>query len=208
MFWEFGMFRDFRFMAFKNLAFWGSILLVVAVAYLSASAAFAAPLGALTKPLLGHAPVPLENPLRTAPKAYKKFCLSNPDECRQGGAQVVAYDARLMQKLRKVNNKVNRGIKWTKDHGNVWKIGLGRGDCEDYALTKRSKLVKMGVPASSLRMAVVKDRKGRGHAVLVVRTSRGDLVLDNLTSRIKKRETTPYRWIGIASANPRRWLLL
>ena len=190
-------------------------LLILALAAMSlgifsAGSATAAPLGGVTRGLATKPTLQQEHQLRMtrAPKAYKKFCLSNPNECRQGGAQVVAYDASLMQKLRKVNNKVNRGIKWTKDHGNVWKIGLGRGDCEDYALTKRSKLVKMGVPASSLRMAVVKDRKGRGHAVLVVRTSRGDLVLDNLTSRIKKRETTPYRWIGIASANPHRWQLL
>ena len=143
-----------------------------------------------------------------APKAYSLFCMNNPVECRSSGSSIVTADYALMKILHKVNRQVNRSIKWTRDRGNVWKINSRTGDCEDYALTKRSRLTKLGVPAAALRMAIVKNRKGQGHAVLVVKTTKGDLVLDNVNNRITLRDRSSYHWVGIASANPFRWQLL
>ena len=57
----------------------------------------------------------------------------------------------------------------------------------------------------ALRMAVVRTSKGEGHAVLVVKTSKGDLVLDNIKKTIVSRQQTDYRWIAIASQNPSAW---
>lgn len=192
----------------KAIAAFATAVLVIGMA--SSNMANAASLGSATR-VLGTSPaLKKENVLRMtrAPKGYSAFCRSNPAECRSGGANSVRLDSRLMGKLIEVNADVNRSIRWTRDRANVWKVGTRTGDCEDYALTKRSKLMKLGFPASALRMAIVKTRKGDGHAVLVVKTNKGDYVLDNVHNRIKKREHTNYRWVGIASSNPYRWQLL
>ena len=44
-----------------------------------------------------------------------------------------------------------------------------------------------------------------GHAVLVVRTDQGDLVLDNLTGTIKPSNQTGLRWVAMTNADGRSW---
>ena len=56
------------------------------------------------------------------------------------------------------------------------------GDCEDFQLLKRRMLVERGLSRRAMRMTVVIDELGEGHAVLTVRTDRGDYILDNKTS--------------------------
>ncbi|MNL79260.1 hypothetical protein D3C87_2058250 [compost metagenome] len=80
------------------------------------------------------------------------------------------------------------------------------GDCEDFALTKRDKLIALGWPARALRVAVAKTSWGEGHAVLVVKTDRGDLVLDNRTNVIKDWRSAGLHWTMIQSAeSPKVW---
>ena len=71
-------------------------------------------------------------------------------------------------------------------------------------------LQRAGVPRSALLITVLRQRNGAGHAVLTVRTSEGDFVLDNLDERILPWNETDYlylkrqseldsgKWIGIA----------
>ena len=59
----------------------------------------------------------------------------------------------------------------------------GKGDCKIYALFKRKLLIERGFPRQALLMTIVRDLNGEGHAVLTVKTDRGDFVLDNLTRR-------------------------
>ena len=56
----------------------------------------------------------------------------------------------------------------------------GKGDCKIYALFKRKLLIERGFPRQALLMTIVRDLNGEGHAVLTVKTDRGDFVLDNL----------------------------
>jgi predicted transglutaminase-like cysteine proteinase len=73
-------------------------------------------------------------------------------------------------------------------------------------VSKRHALVAAGIPAGALRLAVVRTRGDEGHLVLVVSTSRGDLVLDNLTTAVTSWDTTRYRWLKIQSAvDPKLW---
>jgi predicted transglutaminase-like cysteine proteinase len=60
----------------------------------------------------------------------------------------------------------------------------GYGDCEDYQLVKRKRLVEAGFPRRALRMTVVIDEEGTGHAMMMVRTTRGDFILDNKRNAI------------------------
>jgi predicted transglutaminase-like cysteine proteinase len=80
------------------------------------------------------------------------------------------------------------------------------GDCNDYAVTKRHALIESGLPSKALRLSVVKTASGVGHLVLVVVTTKGDVVLDNLTEVIRVWQSTDYQWIKIQSASdPRFW---
>jgi predicted transglutaminase-like cysteine proteinase len=90
-----------------------------------------------------------------------------------------------------------------------WTIPTARGDCEDYVLLKRKRLMELGWPASALLITVVRDERGEGHAVLMVRTQQGDFVLDNKTDEIKLWHRTRYQFVMRQSyLNPRVWMSL
>lgn len=145
--------------------------------------------------------------LKPAPIAYQLFCFQHASECRGGGASTVAYNATTMARLSEVNRSVNRSIRPKADGPeNKWSLNPSAGDCEDYAITKRSRLIRAGFPASALRIADVTTGRGVRHAVLVVKTTAGDYVLDNMRGSILKRQYTGYKYHRMASADPRRWV--
>jgi predicted transglutaminase-like cysteine proteinase len=141
----------------------------------------------------------------SAPLGFLVFCVRYPAQCRSSGQGEIALDNGLMARLQSVNRSVNRSIRPQNDRGDVWEVNVRVGDCEDYALTKRARLIEMGLPVGALRIATARTRSGAGHAVLVVRTDRGDLVLDNLTNTIRPWNETGLRWVAMSGANPRRW---
>ena len=58
-------------------------------------------------------------------------------------------------------------------------------------------------------MAVVREANGNGHAVLMVRTDRGDLVLDNQDGMIMVWTETPYQFVKRQSQdNAGQWVLI
>lgn len=148
-----------------------------------------------------------------APFAHVVFCLKLPAECERGGGPAVAsLDSARMQVLSEANRGVNRQIRPRNDtknngFGDEWSLSPTSGDCEDYAITKRHRLIAAGWPSRSLRLAVAKTPWGEGHAVLVVKTSEGDLILDNRSDAIKPFQSSDLRFIKIQSAdNPKMWL--
>jgi len=99
-----------------------------------------------------------------------------------------------------VNNGVNTKVTprtdmeiWGKPE--VWSFPDKFGDCEDFALEKRRELIADGIPAGSLLITVVRQANGDGHAVLTVRTSDGDYILDNLEPRILAWQDTDYTFL-------------
>ena len=141
-----------------------------------------------------------------APLGYQLMCLKTPSECKGGGSASVKATSDIMSQLTKVNSKVNRSIRPRNDSGaDVWSASAKSGDCEDYVLAKRRALIKAGLPASSLRIAYVKTRRGEGHAILVVKTSKGDYVLDNLNTSVRPLSQSGYRIISQSGANPMKW---
>ena len=143
----------------------------------------------------------------SAPLGYQLMCLKTPAECRGGGAASVKATGDIMQTLTSVNSRVNRAIRPRHDAGgaDVWSVNVSSGDCEDYALTKRHALIKAGLPASALRIAYVKTRRGEDHAILVVKTTRGDYALDNLHASVRPLSQTGYRVISVSGADPLQW---
>ncbi len=142
-----------------------------------------------------------------APLGYQLMCLKNPAECKAGGAAKQKVSRDEMATLRAVNARMNRTIKPKYDAAgtDVWTVNARSGDCEDYALAKRDALLRAGFSPSALRLAYVKTRSGEAHAVLVVYSNRGRLVLDNLTGQIKPLSQTGLRVISMASSNPLSW---
>ncbi len=99
---------------------------------------------------------------------------------------------------------MNRAIKPQPDWQTVgvaerWDLpleeGLTGGDCEDYVLEKRRALVAAGVPWQNLSIAIAKTSWGEAHAVLLVLTDRGELVLDNLSSWVTPWQDENYHWL-------------
>lgn len=141
-----------------------------------------------------------------APLGYQLMCLKTPSECRGGGASTAKIGEDTLALLKRVNNSVNQAIRPRSDGAtDSWNASASSGDCEDYVLAKRRALIKAGLPPSALRIAHVQTSSGEGHAVLVVKTSKGDFVLDNLNGTVRLLAQLGYRIVSMSGANPREW---
>lgn len=143
----------------------------------------------------------LEGRPTLAPFAFVKFCRDNPEDCKFEGQGSLDLDHRSYSELRRINRHVNSTILPTAEVGDVWSVNVAKGDCEDYVLTKRRSLVQQGFPPAALRIAVAKTPAGVGHAVLVVKTKKADLVLDNRTDSIREWSRTDLKWLKIQSGD-------
>lgn len=153
----------------------------------------------------------------SAPIGFVRFCAEHPYDCVPTGAAVSAIhlDSQSSAELERANNLVNKTVEPATDldhYGETerWEYpDDGRGDCEDYVLAKRRMLLQRGWPASVLLITVVRDHNGDGHAVLVVVTDAGDLVLDNQDDRVLPWSETGYRFVKRQSqASPGHWVSL
>jgi predicted transglutaminase-like cysteine proteinase len=151
------------------------------------------------------------------PMAFTQFCLRYESQCKpqkiifRGGP--VQMTEKRWGDLKEVNRNVNGAIAPQPNTeglaGEKWLINPANGDCNDYAVSKRFELLKRGWPARAVLLSEVKTSWGEGHLILVVRTSAGDLVLDNLTSQIRSWTHVPYRWVRMQTPkNPNFWALL
>jgi predicted transglutaminase-like cysteine proteinase len=141
--------------------------------------------------------------LTSQPIGHYELCQRSPVECSETTPNAQAYPlTRPVWKLIvDVNNVVNTTIKPMTDmqqYGveDYWTYpDSGYGDCEDYAMLKRRKLMEKGIPAGDLLMTVVRQSDGDGHAVLTVHTDHGDFILDNLDPRVRLWSQTDYRYL-------------
>ncbi|WP_380057527.1 transglutaminase-like cysteine peptidase [Falsihalocynthiibacter sp. SS001] len=115
--------------------------------------------------------------------------------------------------INQINTQINRSYKEISDSQQYrtvehWALPTARGgDCEDFALMKKHKLIRMGIDPKHLLLATVLDRKRNSHAVLIYRTKNGDFVLDNLTNRIRNWQDTGYIFLRMQDpVNPQRWV--
>jgi predicted transglutaminase-like cysteine proteinase len=171
----------------------------------SSSSAFTAPSSALSMKTGG---------VTSQPIGHYEFCQTHKSECRAGvrnqaPAKVTEFGWSV---VREVNASANRDITPMTDkelHGKdeYWSYPDGAGDCEDFVLLKRKKLMEKGFAPGDLLITVVRKPDGEGHAVLTLRTTEGDYVLDNLNNEVKLWTTTPYRYLKRqASFHAGRWV--
>jgi predicted transglutaminase-like cysteine proteinase len=119
----------------------------------------------------------------------------------------------LARALNTINVAVNRAVRPMNDSDiygktEVWAFPVNQvGDCEDYVLEKQRELSAAGISLSNLLITVVRKADGEGHAVLTVRTDRGDIILDNLTDDIRPWNETGYRFLKRqSSVDTGRWV--
>ena len=166
----------------------------------------------LVTPLAGFtnlAPAPRDPfAIQPAPAdhADDPFDLRDADADAPKLVQPLAITPQVTALLNAINRGVNQSIRYGSAralYGNedYWTLpleagGLRAGDCKDYVLEKRKALVQQGVPGADLSIAVVMLRTGAAHAVLLVATDHGELVLDSLSSWVLPWNQLDYRWIS------------
>lgn len=105
-----------------------------------------------------------------------------------------------------VNRQVNESTRYEADaqrfdRSDLWIEANGAGDCEDFVLEKRRRLLALGTPPHAMRIVTASFKtsqfgRERGHAALVVLTTEGEWVLD-MTGEPARKQDLPYRWVKI-----------
>ncbi|MBO9655679.1 transglutaminase-like cysteine peptidase [Agrobacterium sp. SOY23] len=152
--------------------------------------------------------------ITSQPIGHYEFCQKYADECNIRSKvtpppRVTDYGWGV---VREINTSVNTTIVAMTDQeiygkDEVWEYPTTAGDCEDFVLLKRKKLIERGFSVADLLITVVRKPDGEGHAVLTLRTTDGDYILDNLTDDVKLWTDTNYTYLKRqASFNTGRWV--
>ena len=114
---------------------------------------------------------------------------------------MIEWTAEVHQWLSDVNARVNDEVEFVSDMDNLgveedWSFPRDcRGDCEDFALEKRERLVDLGLPRASLTIAIAfHEVQFFPHAVLLAETTTGTWVLDNLHDDVLCWDAVPYKY--------------
>nr|WP_292767001.1 transglutaminase-like cysteine peptidase [Mesorhizobium sp.] len=155
--------------------------------------------------------------LTSQPIGHYDFCKANPSECniRLRDEGPVKMSDNFWNLIVSVNQRVNAEVKPMNDidiygKDEVWAYpDNGVGDCEDYVLEKRRELSRQGVSLTNLLITVLRRPNGEGHAVLTVRTDKGDFLLDNLVDPVRRWDQAEYTFLKRqASTHTGRWVTI
>ena len=153
----------------------------------------------------------------SVPYGWVDFCNRYVGECDTpvSAPLDINLTPKTLHIIAHINDVVNSTVKPLSDmdHWGVvdrWDYPTdGYGDCEDYALMKRKLLIEAGFPRQALLMTVVKDEEGEGHAILTVKTNKGEFVLDNLKDGVTAWNDTDYRYVKRQSqTDPNVWVTI
>ena len=154
--------------------------------------------------------------ITSQPIGHYEFCKQFASECKpvKGSGAAPKVTDYGWDVIREINRTVNLSVMPKTDlelfgKEEVWAYPDVAGDCEDYVLLKRHMLIERGFSPADALITVVRKPDGEGHAVLTIRTSEGDFVLDNLVDEIKSWRDTPYSYLKRqASNNSGRWVTI
>lgn len=157
-------------------------------------------------------------PIRTvaAPAGFNGICKRYAWVCASTSkAQRDLSDGQIIALARQVNRAVNGRVREVSDLAQyrlaeVWALPTAKGgDCEDFALLKKLELIKRGVAPGRLLIATALTEENEAHAVLILRTGQGDLVLDNRTRAIKPWQDTGYSFLRMQNPKSKnRWQMV
>ena len=150
--------------------------------------------------------------------AVVAFCEAHPHECRKtGGDGLFELTPDRRAELEEVNASINHEMDYATDDllyqkSDRWIVGTTHGDCEDFAIKKRSTLIAAGWPSSVLLLTVVRTPQKDMHAILIVRTAAGDFVLDKTAQAydpVRPWYAVRYEYVSQQSPeDPERWFAL
>jgi predicted transglutaminase-like cysteine proteinase len=179
---------------------------------------------ALAAPAMAPAQAASERPLFVSvgattrpPAGWLEFCAEHARDCDVEAIEPrdVVLTAKAWKDLVRINKSVNETVKPLTDleHWGIverWNYpDDGYGDCEDYVLLKRKALMQAGWPRQALLITVVRDKRGDGHAVLTVKTDKGEFTLDNQKAEVLLWSDTGYRFLKRQSqSDPNVWIAL
>jgi predicted transglutaminase-like cysteine proteinase len=165
-----------------------------------------------------------KTPLKTAdvekaqpPQGWAEFCARYAAECdvKPAAPRDIVLTADRWNAIVGVNQWVNEHVKPATDRElwgapNKWHYpDRGRGDCKSYVLLKRRMLIEAGFPHQALLITIVWTKQDTGHAVLIIRTDKGDFVLDNLSSEVSLAYDTGYNFVKRQSqSDPNAWVYI
>lgn len=120
------------------------------------------------------------NAYSAEPLGFSLYKLAHSHEFPETGPAVIQWSAKAERDILSVDRAVNRSMREKLDAPgtDVWRSDASAGDCEDFALKKRVRLIRMGYPPRALRIKVVTRFKPNDHAVLEVVTTRRRYVLN------------------------------
>ena len=147
------------------------------------------------------------------PIGHYEYCKSNPRTCGPiddtGPLQLTEAKWKTLLKVNYTANSTIEPLTDQEIYGveERWVMPSNVGDCEDYVLLKQKMLIQRGFSPSDLLITVVLQPNGDGHAVLVVRTDRGDFVLDNMRNKVLLWSDTEYTFLKRQSSkNAAQWV--
>lgn len=128
-------------------------------------------------------------PMTSNMPGYVDFCRRNPTDCEFRTETPVAVSFSEWQEKLEIAQSLNSVYKPATDmeiYGvdEYWTRPSKKADCEDYAIAKRDLLLSFNMPASAVFYVVGLDERRAGHAVLGIRTDRGDICLENRINAI------------------------
>jgi predicted transglutaminase-like cysteine proteinase len=151
------------------------------------------------------------------PPGWSDFCAQYGSECQNKTRtpHSIILTPEKWRTISDVNEYVNEHIQpmtevERRGRENLWSYAEdGRGDCKDYVLVKRQKLIEAGLPREALLITIVWTSQEQGHAVLIARTDRGDFVLDNLLPNVMLWSDTDYQFVERQSeTDPNAWVYI
>lgn len=173
-------------MKWLRVAFLSLALLGCSAGRASSDIAYAGSLQPVKAP--ASTPTPAVDFIRRNPEFIRLIRQRRSDQPLDGGPETLAL-------LDRVNREGNAKITWTDDRASwglddMWDFPCEYDhrlydDCDSFALWKMRRLIELGLPSTPLLLTIGQAENGVGHAVLVVRTTTGDYVLDNRFPEVK-----------------------
>ncbi len=107
------------------------------------------------------------------------------------------YSKELFVQIQEVNDRTNNTLQYMTDQAHFgipewWCLPTdGKADCEGFSIDKDKKLTALGIRGDYVTCWAPNTEY---HCVLIVRTDRGDLCLDNYTRELRFVGDTYHRW--------------
>lgn len=128
--------------------------------------------------------------------AYRAYlCVS--DKNTQEETPPYQLGAEGLNFLLEINRYWNEKITPRIDKAEYWSGSVTIGDCEEFAVAKRRTLIRNGFSPSQVLLLMVKEdpNSSMAHLVVLVRTDRGNFILDNLNQNVVTFEATRYIFV-------------